>query len=150
MNVGIVLPNLGPIQSAYRAIAEVHRMLDKTNNYDFVLFYEDLVPAVNNPLCATMNIAELYNFNGTIISTNIKNTISVNKSLINGRHIFYVWDLEWQYPHGLDYMYCIQAFRNDNIELVSRSLSHAQAIDNYCNRKVDKIVPNFNLEKILE
>ena len=51
--------------------------------------------------------------------------------------------------HGKEFESTIQAFSNPEVTLIARSKDHAKAIENYCNRKVEHIVNDFNLEKIL-
>jgi hypothetical protein len=151
MNIGIVIPHTGSSQIAFHSIKEINRLID--NNYldDIVLFFEHLVSPIIMPKCAKMDAIELSSFTGHIITTTINTTvtaISRNSNRIN-KIIYYVWDLEWMRPQKNVYLYNYYAFNQVN-KIISRSINHAKAIENYSNRKVDKIIEEFNIEEILK
>ena len=141
MNTGIVIPHLGSAQMSFEAI----NLVNKLDNA--VLFFEQLVAPCIEPKCATMCVNELMSFRGTLITTNISNTIMasklINKSVV--KHIFYVWDLEWLRPNKNNFLYNLQAYKAPQI-LVARSQEHVNPIANYCNRI--PIVKSF--EEVLE
>jgi len=145
-NIGIIVPNLGANQMGFFALNYVNNLVTQTN-VDCTLFYEELVQPCTKPLCATLNISEIWSFNGILISTTIDNTLFSIKSVAAKRKLFYVWDLEW-IRRKKNYMYNLQAYQN--IELITRSFEYARLLENYCNKKVKAIVPDFNLYGILE
>ena len=51
-------------------------------------------------------------------------------------------------PHGLIILYIL--FLDKDLILIARSEDHAKAIENYCNRKVDHIVEDFNIEQLIK
>ena len=73
----------------------------------------------------------------------------MNKCFAPKSKYFYIWDLEWIRNHGREYEKTIQAFIPKEIKLIARSKDHAKAIENYSNRKVDYIIENINIEKIV-
>ena len=59
-------------------------------------------------------------------------------------------DLEWTRVTGRDYENIVKPFLDKNLILIARSEDHAKAIENYCNRKVDHIVEDFNIEQLIK
>ena len=148
--IGIIVPHLGTCQVSHYAVRYVNYILQKTSEFDFVIFYEELVKPKMRPMCAAMNMSEIWSFDGTLISCNINNTIAAIKAISPQKKIFYAWDLEWIRPGKNDYLHNMQAYRSPEIELVARSPSHAAAIAKYCNRNPDTIINNFNLIDIID
>lgn len=148
-NIGIILPDLSFSQMGYECIKSVNRLLLQSNQYDITLFYEQISNLAMKPLCGVMNLSELWSFNGTVISTTIDNTIMSLKAINKSKKIFYVYNLEWLKPHKQNYMYNIQAYRSPNITLAARNSDHAKAIQDYCGRKVNIIVPNFQIDSFI-
>jgi len=147
--LGVLLPHLGPSQASCIAINYANHLSEQHHDYDFTLFYEELMTPCIRPKCSTLNISEIWAFDGVLISSTINNTISAINAIAPRKKLFYVWDLEWLRGHK-DYMFNMQAYRSKEITLIARSVSHASAISNYCNREVDSIIEDFNLSKIIE
>lgn len=145
-NIGVLVPHLGSSQISYYAIKELNNIKGR----DKVVFFEQLTPSLLHVDCATICINKLGSFRGTLITTNIDNTI-LAYNIVNKKKVkicFYVWDLEWlrQYKH--DYIRNLPAYIRSNI-LIARGKVHADAINNYCNR-YPYIVEHFDLNRILE
>ena len=151
MNIGIVIPHLGSSQTAFYALKEINRLVEQKYEHDLVIFFEQLVSPLIQPQCATMCINELMSFRGILITTNIDNTTMAiaRNSNSNNKLIFFVWDLEWMRPNKNIYLYNYKAF-NSVHQLIARSQNHALAIENYSNRKVDKVLERFDLEEIIK
>ena len=147
--VGIVLEELSASQLSYFAIKNINEYIEDNCN-DFVVFFENMTGSVIQPQFATMAINEIWSFNGPVIATSVSTAMSLSKSHSVTKKYFYVWDLEWSRRHGKDYDYISTAYTNPEIELIARSKDHAVAIENYCNRKVSGIVPNFNITKLMD
>jgi hypothetical protein len=83
------------------------------------------------------------NFRGTLVTTNIANTLMCNK-LINRnavKLIFYVWDLEWLRPGKQNFLYNVEAYKIPDI-LVVRNKEHFFPLLNYCGREPQ--IKNFS------
>ena len=145
-SVGIIVPSFLSSQMVYYSTKYTNVLLSQSNLYDIVFFYEQLAQMHLKPLCACMNISEIWSFSGLLVSTTIHNTILASKAIIPAKKVFYVWDLEWLRPGNQNYLYNIQAYRSPHIELVARSMDHAQVIENYCNRQVKAVIPNFQID----
>jgi len=117
---------------------------------DCIIFFDQVSPAPFKTLFSTLNGSELWDFDGTLITTDISTTLSSQKAVNAARTFFYVWDLEWRRQNGSEnYDDNIKAFTDENIELIARSKSHATAISNFCNRKVKHVVDDFNIEQLM-
>ena len=148
MNIGIIIPDMGPSQLAYMTINQCNVGSQTEDSY-FIFFENTKMPCVK-PLVSCMNISELHTFNGILISTSIDTTLSALNAITNTRKIFYVWDLEWLRPNKNNFLYNMQAFRNEKVELMCRSEHHAKVIRNYCNREPSLIFNNLNLLALKE
>lgn len=148
-SIGVILPDLSSSQLAYYATKNINMLLTTSNKHDAVIFYETLAPVHTLPRCATMNISEIWSFHGTLISTNIDNTLQSIKAINNAKKIFYIWDLEWLRQGKQNYLYNIRAYRSNKVALVARNKDHAKAIEDYCNRKVNGIIDNFQINNFL-
>ena len=151
MNIGIVVPHTGSSQISFYAIKEINSLIENGYKHDVILFFEHLISPIIKPLCGMMCINELMSFRGILINTTIDNTIMACARTcdINNQIIFYVWNLEWMRREKNIYLYNYNAFKNAH-KLIARSENHAKAIENYSNRKVDKILAEFNVEEIIK
>ncbi len=148
IKVGIILPHLGSSQLSYMAINQINACMSQSNKYDFVIFYEDLSPVCIRPLCATMNMNEIWAFSGLLISTNINNAIASLKTVNMAKKVFYCFDVEWMRRTRKDIITNMKVFQDNDIGLIARSNYHAKAIERYSGRQPDVIVPNFHMETI--
>ena len=150
MKIGIIVDDTSANQLAYCAISKVNEEIKKTNRNDFVLFFENATPTVVTPLFACMNISEIWNFDGVLVSTTVSNTLTSINAVTPKKKYFYVWDLEWSRVHGKDFENSIGAYTNPEISLIARGYDHAKAIENYCNKKVSGIVSDFNIKQLTD
>lgn len=146
--IGVALPNLGTNQEAFFAIATANNLLTKSNNYDVVFFYENATAPIIKPLCATMNLHEVWSFDGHLITTTLDLTNTSINIPVPAKRIFYVTDLEWLRGKK-DFVKNIEIMRNPLVKLITKSEDYKKAIENYCNRKVEKVVENFDLEELI-
>ena len=146
MKTGIVVGDLGPSQLSYYIIRNCNKELEHNNKDDFIVFVENLSKFAMQPNFGLMSIDEIWSFDGLLVATSISTSLQVQKATNNSKKYFYVWDLEWTRPHGHDFLYNIEAFKN--INLIARSGEQAEAIKNYCNIDVSGIVEDFNLQEL--
>ena len=142
------------LTASHLAFSLIKNLNDYNNesNIDTGLFFENASSSIIKPNFSIMAINEIWNFSGSLISTDINTTLSLKKCFSPRKKIFYVWDLEWmRTPRGKAWEFekTIQAFSDESIELVARSKDHAKAIENLSNRKVKHIVENFNIENLI-
>ena len=128
--IGIIVDDLSASQLSYYLIKNINEFLEDSLD-DFVVFFENATSSIVAP------------------EFSISNTLSMLKSFSPERKIFYVWDLEWLRQHGKEFENTVKAFTDNNVTLVARSKEHALAIENYCNIKIEHIMENFNIKKLI-
>jgi hypothetical protein len=150
MKIASVVENLSLNQSNFFMTKTFNRLGE--HGIEPFCFYGDLTATGIKPNFATMNVYYLNNFYNGIIICNTINTLKILKTInTNARKMFYVWDLEWLRLNKsgvLNYKETVDILCNHNIELIARSENHASAIKNYCNRKVDYIISDWNIDEI--
>lgn len=146
MKVGVVLPDLGNCQQVFMAINYINTMIFNKIFTDFTLFYCRNVAVVTKPLCATICVDKVFQFDGLLVATDLY-TLSLIKN-VKSKKVLYLWDLEWIRGNG-DYFGNNELLNDPNLILVCRTTFHSTAIKNYCGRDA-KIIANFNLKLILE
>lgn len=145
LQLGVLLPYLGSSQLAYLAINQIHNY-KLANPADCVIFYNQLDEPCMPLSVSRMNRVELWNYGGNLVVTNLDDAeTGLNLVGINSL-TFYVWDLEWLRGKS-DFIKNIAVYRNPKLRLVCRSDSHADAIENYCNRRPE-VISDFNLEEM--
>lgn len=151
MNIGIVVPHLGLSQIGFYAIHALNELIIKGYQGDAVLFFEQITTPVIQPQCGVMCINEMMSFKGTFITNTLTNTgmTLARNSRSGNKIIFYVWDLEWLRLGRNNYLENFRIF-NQVDKIVARSQQHARAISNYCNRNVDLVSSQFNIDEIIK
>ena len=147
--IAVLLESLTSSQLSYCAIKNINEHLEKGDS-DFVALFENGGPTIIQPQFAVMPVNELWSFDGVAIATNVSTAMSLSKSFSPIKKLFYVWDLEWTRVTGRDYENIVKPFLDKNLILIARSEDHAKAIENYCNRKGDHIVEDFNIEQLIK
>jgi hypothetical protein len=152
IKLGVSLRNLNASQLTYYVTRNLNTASKLNMVDDCIIFFDQVSPSPFKTLFSTMNGSELWDFDGTLITTDISTTLSAQKAVNSARTFFYVWDLEWSRRNRSqgDYDYNIKAFTDENIELIARSKSHATAISNFCNRKVKHIVDDFDINQLMK
>ena len=144
----VLIENTGASQIAFFVIGAINNLTNSRPNIDVILFYENKHKDCISTNFSTMQISECWGYNGPVIAT----SFSTAKKLINlpstSKKIFYVWNLEWMGVNKYeDYE---GVYTNKNIELVARSDDHKKIIENTFNRKVSRVISDFNIQDILE
>jgi hypothetical protein len=150
MKIAALVDNLMVGQEAFYLIKNFNELSKVMSNQTYC-FYNNLSTVCVQPLFAVMNTYYIDHFNnGKIVCTNFNNLKTLIKLNNKCEKYFYVWDLEWL-RGGYKYMEQVSLMRDPSINLLARSESHANIIENYCNRSVLSIVDDWNykqLEKI--
>ena len=146
MQLGLILPHLGASQLSYLAIHHANHMNRQGN--PVILFYEDLVEPCIPLISPCMNVNEIWGFDGLLIATSIDSCLAMINAPNPSKKVFYVWDLEWL-RGKTDFEYNNRAYRHEKVELVCRSESHADILENYSNRRAT-VIPDLFLPKFVE
>lgn len=153
MKIASIVDNLSLSQNIFW-MSKSFNKLSQYNINPFCFYINLGAPGVrfNFP---SMNVYYAANFSGVdkppIICTSLK-TLEICMNLkINARKMLYLWDLEWlrlSKSSVVNYKKNAQLLSNKGIELIARSESHADVISNYCNRKVDFITDDWDINFI--
>lgn len=146
--IGVILPFVGPSQMAFYAIHNLNNISYNTHDVDCIIFTENLDKGCVPSLHSIMDVSQIWNFNGLLISTNIDNTMMNIKSTNAAKKIFYIWDLEWL-RNKKNFTENMKVYRNEQINLVTRSEDYADAVHNYCGIR-PRVIENFNLMEMLK
>ena len=146
--IGVVVDDLSASQLSYHIIKNINNHLE-TSNTDFVVFFQNSTSNMMPMLFSSMCINEIWSFDGVALATSVSTALAISKTFSPKQKSFYVWDLEWCRAKGRDFEYVVQAFNKDDIRLIARSKDHAKAIKNYCNKDVEGVVENFNINQLM-
>jgi hypothetical protein len=147
MNVGIIVPHLGASQLAYLAINQAN-LWAKNSKHNMFLFYEDLVRPCVKVDVAAMNLNEIWNFKGLLIATTLSSASYMINAVCPSSKVFYTWDLEFMRKEK-DFLRNSAIYRDETIRLYARSKSHQAVLENYSNRKVERVLPNLDIMEMI-
>ena len=153
--LGFLVNNLGASQLGYYMSKNVGDYLDRHPNSDITCYYENFEKKCSQTNFATMNMIEGWDQSGAMIATSENTAIKLLNFIGTRDKFFYVWDLG-AYHERFAGMRRVKSFDMDNIffkedlTLICRNHIHAQLIENNFNRKVEHVVDNFNIDKIVE
>ena len=147
---GVILKDLSASWLSYLVLKQINTIIEEKTNDDFVIFFENVAPMCMAPKCATMSVNEIWNFEGTLVSTDFSTHEMLN-AVINNKcnKIFYIWDLEWL-RNKKNFIENISILRNPDVEIVVRNKIHSKAFRNYANREPDHVISNFNILELME
>tara|TARA_R100000008_G_scaffold20733_1_gene10906 strand:+ start:10 stop:516 length:507 start_codon:yes stop_codon:yes gene_type:complete len=155
MKLGLLVDNLGASQLSYYIGKNVNGYLEENPESDIVCYYDSFERNCVNNNFATANIIEAWSQSGAMIATS-ENTASKLATFIGTRNkFFYIWDIVYYLKRfaGRKYVDTFTTgsiYSNKNLKLICRSESHAKIIENNFNRKVEYIVDNLNMHKMME
>lgn len=148
--VGVLFDDLMMSQKTWLFLENANRFVKSVNN-DCVAFIKNMSPPCIKPNFSVMFCHEMWHFDGYLIATDLDSAEQISKIVSPAKKMFYVWDLEWlRRTNNKDYVRNVDIYRNPELKLVVRSESHANELSKYCNRKVDGIINNFNLERLID
>jgi hypothetical protein len=145
VNIGIIIPALDVSQLAFNVAATINHELSTGSKHDYTIFFEHLTHRSIEPKCAVMSTSELWSFKGLLISTTLSNTRLSESILGNIRRVFLLQDLEWL-RNEKDYLANVRLLKDLGLPIGVRSLSHSQAMFDYCGRKPNFIMPQLNFQ----
>ena len=145
---GVLLQHMGACQLSYNVIRNVNKLADTHPEIDIIAYYETMHKNCLQPNFAIMQIAEAWGQHKPLIATSLSTAFKLI-SFPTVRKLFYVWDLEWLRGKNRQYEQFADVYTHPELELVARSEAHADAIENAFNRKVNNIVSDFDIPKLM-
>lgn len=138
--LGFLVKNINSSELVYSIMMKAMSLED----LDVQLFFVNLDKAVVPNTCATMHIAEAFDFDGPVIATNID---TANK-LINfpgpTNKLFFIDELEWMRYPVKQYKVFESIYRNPKLKLLARCEDHKRLIENCWNVKVYGVIESYN------
>lgn len=146
MKIGIALHNVGLNQAAFAAINGVNSQLN-SNQHEFVLFYKEPAALCCKLAGPAMTFDKMYHFDGALIATSLDLAIFMIKTYTPKVKCLYLFDLEWIRGFG-NYILNSSIYNHPDIKVIVPSKEYENALFNYCGRKADAVIPQFNLLEI--
>ena len=146
------MTNSGASQLSFCVITQLNKMFQENPEIDAIIFYENRHKSCLPANFAVMQISEARNQLGPIIATSFY-TAHKLLDFTSKQKLFYVWDLEWiRNENGAikQYESYKSVYTDPSLELIARSSSHKDIIENAFDREVKHIVSDFNRSEILE
>jgi hypothetical protein len=148
LNIYALVEDLSMSQKSFYLIKEFNKCIENTDLSVGVFHVRAAIPPIK-PLFGCRTIALLASYQGVIISTTLEEAEMCLKSSGKHKRILYLWDLDWL-ENPVHYSTAMDILRDDKLKIIARSKSHAEVIENFCNKTPIGIVDNWNIEQLLE
>lgn len=147
MKIAAIVDDLALSQNSFYMIKNFNELGRKLEHQPYC-FYHNLSTTAITPLFSISHVYyAMYFYGGKLVATNLNTLKTMLNIHTNAEKYFYVWDLEWL-RGGFDYMSNVSLMRDKNIKLIARSDSHAEAIYNYCNIPVYKVIDDWDYRQL--
>jgi hypothetical protein len=147
MRIASALTDLSMSQNSFYMIKEFNKLIANPDISAGAFYQRSSIPATQ-PLFGVKMCAHLSSYNGVIIPTTLELAEMCLKTSSNAQIYFYVWDLDWT-DSPVYFDNAVRIMRNDRVQILARSQSHAECIENFCNKKPCGIVDNWNVDDLL-
>ena len=145
LKVNIMLESLANSQEAFTAISYANTV-NGNKKYSVNLFTELAAMPIIKPDCAIFPLEKALYVDGVNIATSISTGRFLPKCVAD-KKVLYLWEPEWIYSN-LEYLDVYRTINNAQT-VIAQSDAHADCIRNISGRKVDWVIPNFDLMEIL-
>ena len=125
---GIMVEKFDISQQSLLIISQLNSLLAKHHDVSPIVFHQDYGPFAEHPQFSTMLEIEAWDFDGTLISTDLSTTKTILACPRAPKKLFYVWDLEWLYLQKASFEQMSVIYQHDDIQLIARSDSHYDII----------------------
>ena len=109
-------------------------------DYSLSAFYSRPSVPVTRPFFSCKNISFLAGYDGVAIATDLISADMLLKSNTASDKYLYLWDI--------GYVAC-DILLDDRLKLIARSDSHATIINNFCNKQLDGILDNWDIDELM-
>jgi len=147
INITAVLEDLGPSQKAFYFIKNFNE-LSRNQNFSCSAFLCNIGVPVTKPLFSCSSVSFFSDYFGIAMSTTIAEADMLLKSHNNSKKYLYLWDMEWL-TRSMNYSQVCNILLDKRLKIIARSKSHAQIIENFCNKKPIGIVEDWNKEQLI-
>jgi len=148
-NVGILIDNTNLNQPAFLAINRINASFKDIGGHKYSLFYKEPGPFCTKLVATATSLDKIWGFNGDVISTNLDLTMFLLRANGPKIKILYMFELEWIKGYG-NFLSNSSIYNNKDLIIIAPSASYADALYNYCGRKANAIIPQFNIQEIMK
>ena len=146
-NIAAVINDMGPSQKAFYLVKEFNKAIANVQISVSAFFNMAMMPVIH-PLFCCNNIAFIANYHGHAISTSLTEADILLKSNTNSVKYLYLWDMDWL-TSPVHFTPAMNILRDDRLNIIARSKSHSDIIENFCNKSPMGIVDNWNLDQLV-
>ena len=145
LNLCATVNDLGPSQKSFYLIKEFNKLSANTE-YSCSVFVNQMNVPVTPALFSCSNISFFSGFNGVAIATTLTEADSLLQTTNSADKYLYLWDIEWltKVPN---FTSVCNVLRDERLNIIARSDSHAAIIENFCNKAPIGIVDNWNMRQ---
>ena len=147
-NISAVVKDLSISQKSFYLIKEFNKCLDNTDLSMSVFFERPAIPPIPTKF-SCKGVAFMNGYNGVLISTTLQDADKSLKMTGGSSKYLYLWDLEWL-DQPLYFGAAMRILRDPRLNIIARSQSHADNIENFCNKKPIGIVSDWKREELLQ
>lgn len=147
INIAAIIDDLGPSQKSFYLIKQFNK-LSADPNFSCSAFVSNLGVPVTKPLFSCSSVSFFSDYLGLAIATTLSEADTLLKSNNNCKKYLYLWDIEW-IVRSMNFTQVCNILRDERLSIIARSESHANIIENFCNKKVVGIVEDWNSEQLL-
>ena len=146
--IGILKTSLQNIDKDFFAIHNLNKLTETTTasclfcnniNDDFELQISTNI----------LHRSHAFRFNGILITDDLTRSQDLINTTYAKKRFLYLYHLEWPYINNLHFAQIQRTMLNDDIELIARSHSHAELIENLF-KKPKYIMPEWDYETLIE
>ena len=146
-NIAAVVNDLSPSQKSFYLIDTFNKFIDDVNISPSVFQSRSCNPVIQ-PLFSCRLTASLSSYSGVVISTTLADAELTLRASNHTNKYLYIWDLSWIY-NTINFSKAMKVLRNDDLTIIARSESHAEVIENFCNKKPAAILEDWQPNKLL-
>lgn len=148
-NVGILLNNTATNQPAFLALNRINAMKMTDSPYQFNVFYKESTAFCCKLAATATSLDKMFSFSGTVIATDLDLAVFMIRAFTPKVKVLYLFELEWTKGYG-NYLANSSIYNNEDVIVIAPSLAYAQELENYCGRKVNAVIPQFNIAEIMK
>jgi len=148
INIAAIINDLGPSQKSFYLIKKFNE-LSRNPNFSCSAFVSNLGVPVTKPLFSCSSLSFFSDYIGSAIATTLEEADILLKSNNNCKKYLYLWDIEWV-VRPMNFTAVCNILRDDRLKIISRSESHSQITNNFCNKSPVGIVEDWDVEQLLE
>jgi|TARA_R110001599_G_scaffold317920_1_gene527318 hypothetical protein len=145
--IAAIINDMGPSQKAFYMIKEFNKAA-MSKDFSMSAFYSRPAMPITKPHFACSNISFLAGYDGAAIATDLIGADMLLKSHTAADKYLYIWDIEWL-TNPVNFSVACDILLDDRLKLIARSDSHATVINNFCNKRLDGILDNWDIDELI-